>query len=85
MARVQKQTSSSNNSPNRTTPRLDGYGILLLLSILSFVVIFTYLAFELHMGMRTHKADLGQIAQAIWNSSRGRFVEMTDNGSSPRV
>ena len=30
--------------------------------------------------MRTHKADLGQIAQAVWNSSQGRFVEMTDNG-----
>ena len=30
--------------------------------------------------MRTHKADLGQIDQAIWNTSRGRFVEQTDNG-----
>ena len=30
--------------------------------------------------MRTHKADLGQIDQAVWNSSRGRFLEMTDNG-----
>ncbi|MEZ4725842.1 MAG: DUF2079 domain-containing protein [Caldilineaceae bacterium] len=30
--------------------------------------------------MRTHKADLGQIAQAIWNSSRGRFMESTDTG-----
>ncbi len=42
--------------------------------------VFTALAFGLHAGMRTHKADLGQIAQAVWNSSRGRFVEMTDNG-----
>ncbi|MEZ4716811.1 MAG: DUF2079 domain-containing protein [Caldilineaceae bacterium] len=30
--------------------------------------------------MRTHKADLGQIDQAVWNSSHGRFVEQTDNG-----
>ncbi len=30
--------------------------------------------------MRTHKADLGQIDQAIWNSSRGRLLEQTDNG-----
>ncbi|MCB0129723.1 MAG: DUF2079 domain-containing protein, partial [Caldilineaceae bacterium] len=29
---------------------------------------------------RTHKADLGQIDQAVWNSSRGRWLEQTDNG-----
>jgi len=47
---------------------------------IAWAVLFTVLAFQLHAGMRTHKADLGQVAQAVWNSSRGRFVEQTDNG-----
>ncbi|RIK54586.1 MAG: hypothetical protein DCC57_06600 [Chloroflexi bacterium] len=47
---------------------------------LLYVAVFGRLALAQHAGMRTHKADLGQIAQAVWNSSRGRFVEMTDNG-----
>jgi len=54
--------------------------IALWLFILLYIWLFTTLAFDQHMGMRTHKADLGQIDQAVWNSSRGRFVEMTDNG-----
>jgi len=40
-----------------------------------YVVVFASLAFDLHMGMRTHKSDLGQMDQAVWNTSRGRFVE----------
>jgi uncharacterized membrane protein len=51
-----------------------------LILILGYIGLFSGLAFAQHAGMRTHKADLGQIAQAVWNSSRGRFVEMTDNG-----
>ena len=58
----------------------DGYRVLLWLAILGYTILFSRLAFDLHLGMRTHKADLGQIAQAIWNSSRGRFVESTDTG-----
>ncbi len=61
-------------------PALDLYRLLLLLAMLLYVLVFTRLAFALHTGMRTHRSDLGQIAQAVWNSSRGRFVEMTDNG-----
>ena len=53
---------------------------LLAIILIAFTWIFTQLAWDLHDGMRTHKADLGQIAQAVWNSSQGRFVEMTDNG-----
>ena len=59
---------------------IDLYNLLLAGLILLYTAVFTWLAFAQHMGMRTHKADLGQIAQAVWNSSRGRFVEMTDNG-----
>ncbi|MBX3010900.1 MAG: DUF2079 domain-containing protein [Caldilineaceae bacterium] len=72
------------NTPNPNTgPRLvlfDGYRLLLGLAILGYTLLFTQLAFAQHLGMRTHKADLGQIDQAVWNSSRGRFVESTDTG-----
>jgi uncharacterized membrane protein len=53
---------------------------LLVVLLLLYVGIFASLAFAQHAGMRTHKADLGQIDQAVWNSSRGRFVESTDYG-----
>lgn len=61
-------------------PTLDGYQWLLIAAIVAYVVIFAALAFQFHAAMRTNKADLGQIAQAIWNSSRGHFLEQTDNG-----
>ena len=63
-----------------TLRSIDPYRLILLALILVYVWIFAGLAFDQHAGMRTHKADLGQIDQAIWNSSRGRFVENTDNG-----
>ena len=64
-------------TPQPTTQRNTQYPIpiLLLLAILLYIWTFTSLAFALHAGMRTHKADLGQMDQAIWNTSQGRFVE----------
>ncbi len=53
----------------------DPYRLLLLIAILLYIWIFAGLAFAQHAGMRTHKADLGQMDQAIWNTSQGRFVE----------
>ncbi len=53
------------------------YRLLLLAITLAYIVVFTKLAFDQHAGMRTHQADLGQIDQAIWNSSHGRFLEFT--------
>ncbi|MFO7633075.1 MAG: DUF2079 domain-containing protein [Caldilinea sp.] len=53
---------------------------MLLILAAFYVVIFTQAAWEMHAGMRTHRSDLGQIDQAIWNSSRGRFLAQTDNG-----
>jgi uncharacterized membrane protein len=66
--------------PHPLALRLDLYRLLLFALIVGYTWLFAGLAFAQHAGMRTHKADLGQIAQAVWNSSRGRFVEMTDNG-----
>lgn len=48
--------------------------------VVLYVAIFTAQAWDLHAGMRTHRSDLGQIDQSIWNSSRGRLLAQTDNG-----
>ena len=56
------------------------YSLALLALASLYTFTFARLAFAQHAAMRTHRSDLGQIAQAVWNSSRGRFVEMTDNG-----
>ncbi len=70
--------STSSLLPTRTPEgraRPSIYWLILAAMILVYVVVFTGLAFDLHAGQRTHKADLGQMDQAIWNTSRGRFVE----------
>lgn len=60
--------------------------LVLIALALAFGVVFTHLAFAQHAGMRTHKADLGQIDQAIWNSSRGRLLEFSEgSGQSVRL
>jgi len=55
--------------------RFDRYRLILGLLIVVYILLFASLAFDLHTGLRTHKSDLGQMAQALWNTSRGRFVE----------
>ncbi|RIK38898.1 MAG: hypothetical protein DCC55_19670 [Chloroflexi bacterium] len=59
---------------------MDLYRLIVFAGILAYTILFTRLAFHQHLGMRTHRSDLGQIDQAVWNSSRGRFVENTDAG-----
>ena len=51
------------------------YWLILLAMMSLYLVIFTELASAQHAALRTHRSDLGQIDQAIWNTSRGRFVE----------
>jgi uncharacterized membrane protein len=73
-------------TPDRPAPRMvdrmlsDPYRLLLLALAIGYVVVFTRMAWDAHEGMRTHRADLGQIDQSVWNSSRGRWLEQTDNG-----
>ena len=47
---------------------------------LLYIVVFTGLAWQQHAAMQTHQADLGQIDQAIWNSSRGHLLEFSKEG-----
>ncbi len=55
--------------------RFDWHRLILACLIVLYVGVFARLAFDLHAGMRTHKSDLGQMDQAIWNTSRGRPLE----------
>ncbi|NOZ50157.1 MAG: DUF2079 domain-containing protein [Chloroflexi bacterium] len=51
--------------------------LLVLVFMAAYTITFSNLAFDIHAGMRTHQSDLGQIDQAVWNSSRGRFLEFS--------
>jgi uncharacterized membrane protein len=79
---VSHSSSQSNiDPPTHWRRRLrDPYLWALLMLAAIYVVIFTRLAWDLHAAMRTHRSDLGQIDQAVWNSSRGRWLAQTDNG-----
>lgn len=65
---------------SRRRIQLDAWQALLIAAVVLYIVIFAAQAFALHGALRTHRSDLGQIDQAVWNSSRGRFLEQTDNG-----
>ncbi len=58
----------------------DRYRLALIVLAVAYCALFTHEAWQLHAGMRTHRSDLGQIDQAVWNSSRGRLLQQTDNG-----
>ncbi|MCB0054574.1 MAG: DUF2079 domain-containing protein, partial [Caldilinea sp.] len=74
-------THASRPSGKNSTPALSDPWLWLLAGlVVIYVVLFTAQAWDLHAGMRTHRSDLGQIDQSIWNSSRGRFLAQTDNG-----
>lgn len=64
----------------KITGRMTVHGLILGFLLVLFSWLFIDLSWTLHEGMRTHKADLGQVAQAVWQSGQGRFVAMTDNG-----
>ncbi|MDQ1300538.1 MAG: hypothetical protein QG637_456, partial [Chloroflexota bacterium] len=54
--------------------------------MLLFAVWFSAYSIRLHDAHRTHKADLGQIDLAIWNTAHGRFVqEIKDDQVSTRL
>lgn len=45
--------------------------------ILVFALYFSAVSIQRHNAHLTHKSDLGQMDQAIWNTSQGRFVQET--------
>ncbi|MGC8782170.1 MAG: DUF2079 domain-containing protein, partial [Anaerolineae bacterium] len=56
------------------------------IAMLLFTAWFAAYSIRLHDAHRTHKADLGQIDLAIWNTAHGRFVqEIKDDRVSTRL
>lgn len=54
--------------------------------ILAYAIYFSAVSIRLHEAHQTHASDLGQVDQAIWNTSQGRFVEQTrDDQTSTRL
>lgn len=53
------------------------YIILTLVGIVFFIYAFT-LAYKRYMNFEYGKFDLGNMSQMVWNTSRGRFMEVTD-------
>jgi len=59
---------------------------VVVVAMLLFAVWFSAYSISLHEAHRTHKADLGQIDLAIWNTAHGRFVqEIRDDQVSTRL
>ncbi len=60
--------------------------VVVIVAMLLFAVWFSAYSIGLHEAHRTHKADLGQIDLAIWNTAHGRFVqEIKDDQVSTRL
>jgi uncharacterized membrane protein len=60
--------------------------VVVVVAMLLFAIWFSAYSIRLHEAHRTHKADLGQIDLAIWNTAHGRFVqEIKDDQVSTRL
>lgn len=54
------------------------YQILLWLSIVFFIIIFSYLSIRRYRTLNSYYYDLGIMNQVVYNTSQGRFLEMTN-------
>lgn len=54
------------------------FKILLWLSIIFFVIFFSYIAIRRYQTLNSYYYDLGIMNQVVYNTSRGRFLEMTN-------
>jgi uncharacterized membrane protein len=50
------------------------YNLILGLSIVLYIVLFTYLSFSQHDGLKTQMNDLGNMSQPIYNTTQGKFM-----------
>src|SRR3989339_976325 len=59
--------------------------ILLWLAILLFIGIFSYLSIKRYKTLNSYYYDLGIMNQVVYNTSRGRFLEMTNQDLKKNV
>ena len=61
------------------------YQILLWLSIIFFIILFSYLSIKRYRTLNSYYYDLGIMNQVVYNTSRGRFLEMTNQDLKKNV
>jgi len=61
------------------------YQFLLWLSIISFIVIFSFLSIRRYKTLNSYYFDLGIMNQVVYNTSHGRFLEMTNQDLKKNV
>lgn len=61
------------------------YQVLLVLFILAFVATFSYLSIRRYRTLNSYYYDLGIMNQVVYNTSRGRFLEMTNQDLKKNV
>jgi len=54
------------------------YQLILWLAIIGFAVFFSYLAIRRYQTLNSHYYDLGIMNQVVYNTSRGKFLDMTN-------
>ncbi len=55
-----------------------GYGIILLCCIALYIAVFSFLSIKRNLSFNSHYYDLGIMNQVAFNTSRGHFLEMTN-------
>ena len=61
------------------------FQILLSISIIFFITIFSYLSIRRYQTLNSYYYDLGIMNQVVYNTSRGRFLEMTNQDLKKNV
>lgn len=61
------------------------YKILLSISILSFIIIFSHLSIKRYRTLNSYYYDLGIMNQVVYNTAHGRFLEMTNQDLKKNV
>lgn len=59
-----------------------GYGIILLCCIALYIAAFSFLSIKRNLSFNSHYYDLGIMNQVAFNTSRGHFLEMTNQDLS---
>src|SRR3989339_1013013 len=61
------------------------FQIILWLSIIIFVITFSYLSIRRYQTLNSYYYDLGIMNQVVYNTSHGRFLEMTNQDLKKNV
>ncbi len=66
------------NSKLKTKIQNYKYEIILYLIVLVYIVLFSYLSIRKYLTFQSHYFDLGIMNQVVYNTSKGYFLEMTN-------